>query len=109
MLYEVITMTQVNGLVLARSVFNHSINYRSAIIFGHGVLINQENEKVEALKALTEHIMPGRWADVRPPTKKELNATSVIAVNIEEASAKIRTGPPVDEKDDYELSVWAGA
>ena len=100
--------TIVDGLVLARSVFHHSVNYRSVVLFGRGHLIEDEAEKVAALKAITEHLIPGRWQETRPPNRKEMNATSVVSIKIEDASAKIRVGPPVDDEDDYALPVWAG-
>ncbi len=100
--------TIVDGLVLARSVFHHSVNYRSAILFGKGCLIQDEQEKLAALQAVTEHLIPGRWHEARLPNRKELNATSVVSIKIEEASAKVRVGPPVDEEEDYALPVWAG-
>jgi len=100
--------TVIGGLVLARSVFHHSINYRSVVLFGRGYLIQEEQEKLAALKAVTEHLVPGRWQEARLPTRKELKATSVVSINIEEASAKVRTGPAVDEEEDYALPVWAG-
>lgn len=103
-----ITMTHLDGLVLARSTFHSSMNYRSAVVFGCGQLIEGEQEKLAALELLTEHLMPGRWADTRPPTSLELKGTSVVAVAIESASAKIRTGPPADDEEDYALSMWAG-
>jgi len=103
-----ITVTLVDGLVLARSAFHHSINYRSVVLFGRGRLIEAETEKLRALEALTEHILPGRWGDARRPTPRELEATSVVAVSIDGASAKVRTGPPVDDDEDYALPVWAG-
>jgi nitroimidazol reductase NimA-like FMN-containing flavoprotein (pyridoxamine 5'-phosphate oxidase superfamily) len=100
--------TIVDGLVLARSVFHHSINYRSVVVFGKGRLVEDEQEKLAALRAVTEHLIPGRWQEARLPNRKELNATSVVSINIEEASAKVRVGPPVDEEEDYALPVWAG-
>jgi len=100
--------TIVDGLVLARSVFHHSINYRSVVLFGKGRLIEDEREKVEALRAVTEHLIPGRWQEARLPNRKELNATHVVSIKIDEASAKVRIGPPVDEQEDYILPVWAG-
>lgn len=103
-----VTFTLLDGLVLARSVFSHSVNYRSAVIFGTGEPIDDRDEKLAALEAITEHIMPGRWADARRPSEKELAATSVVAVTIESASAKVRTGPPGDDTPDYALPVWAG-
>ena len=103
-----ITVTQLDGIVLARSAFHHSMNYQSAVIFGKANEIMDETEKVEALKYISEHILPGRWDSVRKPNQKELKATSVLQVEIEHASAKLRTGPPVDEKADYQLPIWAG-
>lgn len=100
--------TIVDGLVLARSVFHHSINYRSVVLFGKGRPVEDEGEKLSALKAVTEHILPGRWQEARLPNSKELNATRVVAIRIDEASAKVRMGPPVDEEEDYGLPVWAG-
>lgn len=102
------TITFLDGLVLARSVFHHSMNYRSAVLFGTGWILEDEDEKMDGLRVLTDHIMPGRWDDARLPTRKELNATSVVAMDIQSASAKIRTGPPVDDEEDYDLRVWAG-
>jgi len=103
-----VTATLVDGLVLARSVFHHSINYRSVVILGVARLVEDEAEKLAALRAFTEHIVPGRWADVREPTQQELRATSVLSLPLAEVSAKIRTGPPLDDEDDYALPVWAG-
>ena len=103
-----VTVTLVDGLVLARSVFHHSINYRSVVILGVARLVEDEAEKLAALRAFTEHIVPGRWADVREPTQQELRATSVLSLPLAEVSAKIRTGPPLDDEDDYALPVWAG-
>ncbi|HEX8174930.1 MAG TPA: pyridoxamine 5'-phosphate oxidase family protein [Pyrinomonadaceae bacterium] len=103
-----VTVTLLEGLVLARSAFHHSMNYRSVVIFGRAKVISSEQEKLEALRAFTEHIVPGRWKDVRPPTENELKATLVLSFDIDEASAKIREGPPVDDDADYELDVWAG-
>lgn len=100
--------TIVDGLVLARSVFHHSINYRSVVLFGKGRPVEDEGEKLSALKAVTEHILPGRWQEARLPNSKELNATRVVAIRIDEASAKVRMGPPVDEEEDYGMPVWAG-
>lgn len=98
----------VDGLVMARSVFSHSINYRSVVLFGQGQKIEADNEKLVALERFTERIMPGRWADARWPTAVELKATSVAMLPIELASAKIRQGPPVDDENDLGLPVWAG-
>lgn len=103
-----VTVTLVDGLVLARSAFHHSVNYRSVVIFGRARLIEDEGEKFRALRALTEHIVPRRWDEVRLPNSKELKATTVLRLPINEASAKIRTGNPVDDREDYELNVWAG-
>jgi uncharacterized protein len=103
-----ITVTLLDGLVLARSAFHHSMNYRSVVIFGTAVLVEAPAEKMTALKAFTEHIIRDRWAEVRPPNAPELAGTLVLALSLEEASAKIRTGPPVDDEADYALPVWAG-
>ncbi|MFL6212080.1 MAG: pyridoxamine 5'-phosphate oxidase family protein [Pyrinomonadaceae bacterium] len=103
-----VTVTLVDGLVLARSAFHHSMNYRSVIVFGRAQVVADEVEKMAALHALTEHIAPGRWAAVRQPNQQELNATLVLAVPLAEASAKVRTGPPIDDEEDYALPVWAG-
>jgi len=103
-----VSVTILDGLVLARSVFHHSMNYRSVVIFGKGKLIKNKIEKLNALEAITNHIIPGRWNDARKPNEKELNATSVVSLKIDEASAKIRSGPPKDEEEDYDLPVWAG-
>ena len=102
-----VTATQLDGLVLARSVFHHSMNYRSAVVFGSGYLLPNA-EKLVALERFTEKLVPGRWADARQPSPKELKATTVVAVDIETASAKVRTGPPTDDEEDYTLDVWAG-
>lgn len=103
-----VEVTIIDGLVLARSVFHHSVNYRSVVVFGKGRLLKDEQEKLTALRAVTEHLIPGRWQEARLPNRKELNATSVVSINIDEASAKVRMGPPVDEQEDYALPVWAG-
>jgi len=103
-----VTVTHVDGIVLARSLFHHSLNYRSAVVFGHGRRIDGTGERLRALDAIADQLLPGRRSDARRPSPAELRATSVAAVRIEEASAKIRTGPPVDEEDDYALPVWAG-
>lgn len=103
-----VTVTLVDGLVLARSAFHHSINYRSVVILGRANLVTDAEEKNAALEALTEHIIPGRWADVRWPTELELKATTVLKLPIEEASAKIRTGDPIDDAEDYAMDVWSG-
>lgn len=103
-----ISVTIVDGIVLARSAFHHSINYRSVIIFGRPVKIEAPEEKEKALKVIFSHFIPGRWDDIRKPNKKELDATSVFTFRINEASAKIREGGAIDEKEDMELNVWAG-
>ena len=100
--------TIVDGLVLARSVFHHSVNYRSVVLFGKGRLVEENDEKLAALEAVTEHLIPGRWREARLPNRKELDGTSVVSIPIEEASAKVRVGPPIDDEDDYSLPVWAG-
>jgi nitroimidazol reductase NimA-like FMN-containing flavoprotein (pyridoxamine 5'-phosphate oxidase superfamily) len=103
-----VTVTLLDGLVLARSVYNHSMNYRSAVILGRARLLEDPAVKLEALEAIVEHLVPGRWEDARQPTKKELAGTSVLAITLEEASAKIRSGPPGDFDADLELPIWAG-
>jgi nitroimidazol reductase NimA-like FMN-containing flavoprotein (pyridoxamine 5'-phosphate oxidase superfamily) len=103
-----VTVTLVDGLVLARSAFHHSINYRSVVIFGRASLVEDAESKLAALFAFSEHVIPDRWDDVRPPTPQELKATSVLSLKLDEASAKVRTGPPLDDEDDYSLPVWAG-
>jgi nitroimidazol reductase NimA-like FMN-containing flavoprotein (pyridoxamine 5'-phosphate oxidase superfamily) len=102
------TTTLVDGLVIARSAFHHSINYRSVVVLGIATLVTDLDEKNHALEAVTNHIVPGRWADVRWPNELELKATSVLKLPIDEASAKLRTGPPIDDDEDYDLDVWAG-
>ncbi|HEY0459293.1 MAG TPA: pyridoxamine 5'-phosphate oxidase family protein [Pyrinomonadaceae bacterium] len=103
-----VTVTLIDGLVLARSAFHHSMNYRSVVVFGKAKIVQDEREKYEALKAFTEHIVPNRWSEIRPPTKNELKGTTVLSLSLREASAKIRTGAPVDDEEDYEMDVWAG-
>ena len=103
-----VTVTHVDGLVLARSAYHHSINYRSVVILGEAAPVVDEEEKLEALQAFVNSIVPGRWDDIRKPNAGELKATEVLKVPIREASAKVRTGPPVDEPEDLELAVWAG-
>jgi uncharacterized protein len=103
-----VTVTLIDGLVLARSAFHHSINYRSVVILGKAQVVEDHDEKYKALEAFTEHVVPGRWADVRWPTELELKATSVLKLPIEEASAKVRTGGPKDDEEDYAMTVWAG-
>jgi hypothetical protein len=103
-----VTVTLLDGLVLARSIFNHSMNYRSAVILGQATLVEDPVEKIEALHALSEHILPGRWADARQPNERELKQTSVLRLPIEEFSAKVRVGPPIDDEEDYAFPTWAG-
>jgi uncharacterized protein len=103
-----VTVTLLDGLVLARSVFNHSMNYRSVVILGKATLVDDPAEKLEGLRLLSEHILPGRWDDARQPNERELKATSVLRVPIEEFSAKVRTGPPIDDEEDYSFPTWAG-
>lgn len=100
-------VTHIDGLVMARSAFHHSMNYRSAIIYGHAHEIDGD-EKMEALRIVSEQILPGRWDEVRLPTELEMKATTVLAIEIDSASAKIRTGPPADDDEDYDLPIWAG-
>ncbi len=102
------SVTLLDGLVLARSAFHHSVNYRSVVVFGKAKLVEDEEERWAALEALTEQVIPGRWADVRLPNAKELKQTMVLSIALEEASAKIRTGDPGDEEEDYDLNIWAG-
>jgi nitroimidazol reductase NimA-like FMN-containing flavoprotein (pyridoxamine 5'-phosphate oxidase superfamily) len=103
-----LTVTLVDGLVLARSAMHHSMNYRSVVLFGTGSVVQDGAEKWNVLHALTEHLIPGRWADVRVPTEQELRQTLVLAIPIQEASAKVRSGPPLDDEPDYDLPAWAG-
>jgi nitroimidazol reductase NimA-like FMN-containing flavoprotein (pyridoxamine 5'-phosphate oxidase superfamily) len=103
-----VTVTLVDGLVLARSAFHHSINYRSVVVFGRASLVEERETKLAALFAFSEHVIPGRWDDVREPTEEELKVTTVLALELKEASAKVRTGPPLDDEADYSLPVWAG-
>jgi nitroimidazol reductase NimA-like FMN-containing flavoprotein (pyridoxamine 5'-phosphate oxidase superfamily) len=103
-----LTVTLLDGLVLARSVFHHSMNYRSVVVLGTARPVEGADERLAALEAFTERMVPGRWAEVRPPNRKELKGTQILALPLDEASAKLRTGPPVDDKEDYELDVWAG-
>ena len=103
-----VTVTLLDGLVLARSVFNHSMNYRSVVLLGKATLVDDPGEKFAALRVLSEHILPGRWDDARQPNERELKATSVLRVPIEEFSAKVRTGPPIDDEEDYSFPTWAG-
>src|SRR5215813_1505482 len=103
-----LTVTLVDGIVLARSAFHHSMNYRSVIAFGAARRIEEPAEKMRALRVLSEHLIAGRWCDVRGPSRQELKATTVLNFSIEEASAKTRQGPPLDDERDYSLRVWAG-
>jgi nitroimidazol reductase NimA-like FMN-containing flavoprotein (pyridoxamine 5'-phosphate oxidase superfamily) len=103
-----LTATVIDGLVLARAAMHHSANYRSAMVFGRASVVEDAEEKLRALEALVEKLVPGRWADVRAPSEKELRATSVLRIPMEQASAKTRSGPPVDDEADHELSTWAG-
>jgi uncharacterized protein len=102
------TATLVDGLVLARSAFHHSVNYRSVVVFGTATLVEPGDETAKALELFTEKLVPGRWADVRPPTRQELKGTKVLSLPLDEASAKVRSGPPIDDDEDYALPVWAG-
>lgn len=103
-----ITITLVDGLVLARSAFHHSINYRSVVIFGTAEIVESESEKNDALFAFTEHLIKGRWAEIRAPNAKELKGTTVLRLPLNEASAKMRVGNPIDDEEDHQLNVWAG-
>ena len=103
-----VNVTVVDGLVLARSAFHHSMNYRSVVVLGTAQAVDDPDEKTRVLHALSEHLVPGRWRDVRGPAPGELKATSVLSLPIDEASAKVRTGPPVDDEEDYALPAWAG-
>ena len=101
-------VTLIDGLVLARSAFHHSVNYRSVVIFGRATIVEEREAKLAALFAFSEHVVPGRWNDVREPTEQELKATTVLSLPLEEVSAKVRTGPPIDDEEDYAMDVWAG-
>ena len=103
-----LTVTLVDGLVLARSAFHHSMNYRSVVVLGDAEAVTDNGEKWDALHAIVEHVAPGRWSEVREPSAKELAGTLVLRLPIEEASAKVRTGPPLDDEEDYALECWAG-
>lgn len=102
-----LSVAQVDGLVLARSAFHHSMNYRSVVVFGNAKLV-KDDKKNAALKIISDHLIAGRWEEIREPNAKELKATKVLEITIEEASAKIRTGPPIDDTEDYKLDIWAG-
>src|SRR4051812_17941311 len=103
-----LTATLLDGVVLARSVFHHSLNYRSVVVLGAMRVVEGRDERLRALQAFTERLVPGRWDAVRPPSAKELKGTSILAMAVDEASAKLRAGPPVDDEDDIGLAVWAG-
>lgn len=103
-----LTVTLLDGLVLARSAVHHSVNYRSVVVLGQATAIETPSEKMAAIEAFTERLIPGRWEEVRPPTAKELKAIQVFALPLNEASAKVRSGPPVDDEEDYALDTWAG-
>jgi uncharacterized protein len=103
-----VTVTHLDGLVCARAVFHHSMNYRSAMIFGTARLVRDDQQRLEALRVVTEHLVPGRWDYARPPTRKELAATAVLELPLAEASVKVRSGPPVDDPEDYGSDIWAG-
>jgi nitroimidazol reductase NimA-like FMN-containing flavoprotein (pyridoxamine 5'-phosphate oxidase superfamily) len=103
-----ITVTLLDGLVLARSIFNHSMNYRSVVILGKATVVADPIEKIEVLRRLSEHILPGRWDESRPPNERELKATFALRVPIAEFSAKVRKGPPIDDEEDYSFQTWAG-
>jgi uncharacterized protein len=103
-----LTATLIDGLVLARSAFHHSMNYRSVVLYGQACPLTGDDRLEQALEAFTEKLVPGRWNDVRWPTPKELKGTTVLALPITEGSAKIRTGPPIDDDEDYALDAWAG-
>jgi nitroimidazol reductase NimA-like FMN-containing flavoprotein (pyridoxamine 5'-phosphate oxidase superfamily) len=103
-----VTVTLIDGLVLARSAFHHSVNYRSVVIFGQANEVTQRAEKLEALRCFSEHVIRGRWNDVREPSEQELKQTTVLTLPLLEVSAKVRTGPPLDDEEDYTLPIWAG-
>jgi hypothetical protein len=103
-----VSVTLLDGLVLARSAFHHSVNYRSVVLYGEGEEVRDSREKMHAMERLVEHIVPGRWAEARQPTEEELHATLIVRVPTDECSAKVRTGPPIDDEADLSLDVWAG-
>ncbi|MFY9553092.1 MAG: pyridoxamine 5'-phosphate oxidase family protein [Blastocatellia bacterium] len=103
-----VTVTLIDGLVLARSAFHQSINYRSVVVFGKALSVEDPDEKMRLMEAFTNHIVPGRWGEIRWPTESELRATIVLKLPLVEVSAKVRTGPPIDDEEDYQLPVWAG-
>jgi nitroimidazol reductase NimA-like FMN-containing flavoprotein (pyridoxamine 5'-phosphate oxidase superfamily) len=103
-----VTATLLDGLVLARSVYNHSLNYRSVVVLGRAYEVTELDEKLRAMQCVVEHVVPGRWNDARQPNEGEIKGTTILALPLDEASAKIRSGPPVDDDDDLALPVWAG-
>ena len=103
-----LTVTHLDGLVMARSAFHHSVNYRSVMVFGNATVVTDRDAKLAALEDFVERLYPGRWAELRPVNEQELKATTVLGMDLSEASAKIRTGPPVDDEEDYALPIWAG-
>jgi nitroimidazol reductase NimA-like FMN-containing flavoprotein (pyridoxamine 5'-phosphate oxidase superfamily) len=103
-----VSATIIDALVFARSAFHHSMNYRSVVVLARGAAVDDDDEKCAALEAMIERVSPGRWAEARRPSTSELRATLVVSLPIDEASAKVRTGPPIDDEDDYALPVWAG-
>jgi len=103
-----ISATIVDGIVVARSVFNHSLNYRSVVLFGSPRIVTDEHERMAAFEAITEHVLPGRWSEARHPNEKENRGTKLLAVDIDEASAKVRSGPPIDADEDMDSDIWAG-
>ncbi len=103
-----VTVTLIDGLVLARSAFHHSMNYRSVVVFGRATIVDDAATKLAALRAFSERVIPGRWDEVRLPNEEELKSTTVLSLPLEEVSAKVRTGPPIDEEEDCDLAVWAG-
>jgi nitroimidazol reductase NimA-like FMN-containing flavoprotein (pyridoxamine 5'-phosphate oxidase superfamily) len=103
-----VAVTIVDGLVLAKSAFHHSMNYRSVVVFGRARVVEDRDEKLEALRTFTEHVLPGRWQGVRQPNDQELKATLVLALPVDEVSAKVRTGPPIDDEEDLSWPVWSG-
>jgi hypothetical protein len=103
-----VTVTLLEGLVLARSIFNHSMNYRSVVVLGTAVAVSEAKEKLDALMSISEHILPGRWSESRLPNERELKQTLVMRLPIEEFSSKVRQGPPIDDEEDYSFLTWAG-
>jgi uncharacterized protein len=103
-----LTVTLLDGIVLARSAFHHSVNYRSVVVLGTARPVEGPQERLVALEAFAERLIPGRWGEVRPPNRQELKATRVLAMTLDESSAKVRTGPPEDDPEDYDVPVWAG-